>query len=245
MVMLGYAALCALLFFFQRSLIYFPQPRMVTAPESTLMLTTDDAELVVTVRPHEGPKAIVYFGGNAEDVSRNLDPFSKEFPDYALFLLHYRGYGGSSGSPNEEAMHRDAEALFDYVHSRHPETVIFGRSLGTGVAVRLASKKPASRLILVTPFDRLTDIGADAYPIFPVRWLMLDTYDSGAYAPDVAIPTTIIMAEFDVVIPRSSTEALYNRFKHDVAAMTLIPGAGHNNLNSMPAYHTALQDTFQ
>jgi uncharacterized protein len=239
--LLGYGALCAVMFAFQRSLMYLPQPRAVTAPESTMGLRVDGAELVVTVRPHAGRKAIVYFGGNAEDVSRQLADFSDLFPEHALFLLHYRGYGGSTGSPTEQAMHGDAAALFQRVHAQHPETVIFGRSLGTGLAVRLASRSPAARLILVTPFDSATDIARHAYPFLPVRLLLLDTYDSGTHAPRIRVPTTIIRAEHDEVVPRTSTERLFGRFQAGVATMTVIAGVGHNDLGLSSSYRRALQ----
>jgi pimeloyl-ACP methyl ester carboxylesterase len=121
----------------------------------------------LSVRPHGGPKALIYFGGNAEDVSRSLPGLSQAFPDYALYLLHYRSYGGSSGTPSEEAIQRDATALFDRAHAEHPQTVVIGRSLGSGVAVRLASQRPASRLILITPYDSFQEIAASHYPALP------------------------------------------------------------------------------
>lgn len=241
LALLAYAGLCAALFAFQRSLIYHPQPRAVTAPESTMRLQVEGADLVVTVRPHDGPKAIVYFGGNAEDVSQNLEDFARAFPEHALFLLHYRGYGGSTGSPTEQANHHDAAALFQKVHAQHSEVVVFGRSLGTGVAVRLASQAPASRLILVTPYDSIAEIAASAFPFAPVRWLLLDRYESGTYAPSIKIPTTIISAENDEQIPRASTEKLLGRFGKGVASMTVIRGAGHNNLGSQSEYRKTLQ----
>lgn len=240
-LLLAYAGLCAALFFFQRSLIYHPQPRAVTAPESTLRLPVDGAELIVTVRPHAGPKAVVYFGGNAEDVSQNLAGFSRDFPGHALYLLHYRGYGGSTGSATEQANHSDAAALFKRVHAQHAQVVVFGRSLGSGVAVRLASEAPASKLILVTPYDSIAGIAAAAYPFAPVRWLLLDRYDSGALAPGIRIPTTIIAAEHDQVIPRASTDQLLARFGPGVATMTVISGAGHNDLDSKRQYRQTLQ----
>ena len=240
-IVVAYACLCVAMFVFQRSLIYFPQPRAVTAPESTLRLPVDGAELVVTVRPHEGPKAIVYFGGNAEDVSQNLVEFTAAFPEHALYLMHYRGYGGSTGRPTEQANHADAAALFRKVHALHPEVVVFGRSLGSGMALRLASQAPAARLILVTPYDSIVEIGASAYPLVPVRWLALDRYEAGQHAPNIRIPTTIIAAENDVQIPRASTDKLLGRFAPGIAAMTVIAGAGHNDLGSRPEYRQTLQ----
>ncbi|HEY4370044.1 MAG TPA: hypothetical protein VGN07_22625, partial [Steroidobacteraceae bacterium] len=110
-VLTGYAGVCAAMYVFQRSLLYYPQPRTVTAPESTMKMPVDSAELVVTVHSHEGPKAIVYFGGNGEDVSQSLASFVSAFPNHALYLMHYRGYGGSTGKPTEKDNVADGLAL--------------------------------------------------------------------------------------------------------------------------------------
>jgi len=240
-VAFAYAAFCLALFAFQRSLIYFPQPRVVTAPQSTMILSVEDAEIVVTVRPHAGPKAIVYFGGNAEDVSLNLPSFEKSFPDHALYLLHYRGYGGSSGMPSEEAIQHDALALFDKVRAEHSDIAVIGRSLGTGVAVRLSSQRPASHLILVTPYDSLQEIAAGRFPYAPVKWLLRDKYDSGKYASKITIPTAIVAAENDELIPSESTKKLFERFGKGVASMKVIPATGHNTISSSSEYLPAIQ----
>ncbi|MBC7989883.1 MAG: alpha/beta fold hydrolase [Luteimonas sp.] len=239
--LIGYAGLCAAMYVFQRSLIYFPQPRAVTAPQSTLKLPVDGAEVVVTVRTLDGPKAIVYFGGNGEDVSQNLDPYVKAFPDRALYLMHYRGYGGSTGQPTEKANVADGLALFEKVRALHPDVTIVGRSLGSGVAVQVASRATASRLVLITPYDSIVEIGAQMYPLLPVRWLAVDTYESGRFASRIRIPTTIIEAENDEVIPHASTAKLLSRFDPGVAKMTVIEGAGHNDLGRNKKYRETLQ----
>ncbi len=236
-----YLGACALLYAFQRSLIYFPQPRAVGTSETVLKLPVPDANVLVSVRPHDGPKALLYFGGNAEDVSRNLPEFSAAFPDYALYLLHYRSYGGSSGKPSEEAIQRDAVALFDLAHGEHPQTAVIGRSLGSGVAIRLASRRPVSRLILVTPYDSFEEIAASHYPYIPVSWLLRDKLESWRYASRITMPTLLIEAENDEVIPRASTERLYTRFARGVASLEVIPGTGHNTISASPRYLEAIR----
>jgi uncharacterized protein len=237
----AYLGVCAAMFAFQRSLLYHPRPREVTAPDSTMALHVEGADLVVTVRPHLGQKAILYFGGNGEDVSSSLKSFSEAFPDDAVFLMHYRGYGGSTGNPSERANHSDAAALFHIVHAQHPQVAVVGRSLGSGVAVRLASENPVSRLVLVTPYDSIEEIAAAQYPYLPVRWLLLDRYESWRYAPRIAIPTTIIAASDDDVIPRASTNKLIGRFAAGVVSTTVIAGAGHNDIGARPEYLKTIQ----
>jgi pimeloyl-ACP methyl ester carboxylesterase len=236
-----YLALCLALFIFQRNLIYFPQPAAIDAPETQLTLSVADAQVNVTVRPHDGPNALIYFGGNAEDVSRNLPEFSQAFPDHALYLLHYRGFGGSTGSPSEEAIAQDALTLFDKVYNSHPNIAVVGRSLGSGVAVRLASQRPAARLILITPYDSLEDIAKRQYPVFPVKWLLKDKFESWKYAAHITIPTLLLVAEQDEVIPRSSTEKLYGHFAKGVATLKVIPDVGHNSISDTPEYFKSLE----
>jgi pimeloyl-ACP methyl ester carboxylesterase len=229
------------MYVFQRSLLYYPQPREVTAAESTMRLPVDGAELIITARPHEGRKAIVYFGGNGEDVSRNLESYTTAFPDHALYLMHYRGYGGSTGTPTEKDIVADATVLIEKVRTMHPDIALVGRSLGTGVAIQAATRSIASRMVLITPFDSIVEIGQRLYPWLPVRLLALDTFESGQFAQRIQIPTTIIAAEHDNDIPRASTEMLLGRFRPGVATMTIIEGVGHNDIGRSPIFLDTLQ----
>lgn len=235
-----YIALCVLLFVFQRSLLYYPQPRAKGETSATMPLSVPGAELVISLRPHDGPNAIVYFGGNGEDVAYNLPEFSSAFPEHALYLMNYRGYGGSTGTPTEQAIHQDAQALFDWVHARHEQVVVMGRSLGSGVAIRLASERPAARLVLITPYSSIVELGARQFPFFPVRWLARDKFESWRHAPKITVPTLLIAAENDEVIPRASTDDLYSRFRPGVASLQIIPGVGHNTIGNSTLYFTSL-----
>jgi pimeloyl-ACP methyl ester carboxylesterase len=232
---LSYLALCALLATFQRSFIYFPQPRSNRdAPSMTLPAA--GAILEVTTRVRKSPDAVLYFGGNAEDVSWSLEDLEQAYPDHDLYLMHYRGYGGSTGQPTEAALFADALALFDLVHTDHRSIVVVGRSLGSGVAAYLASRRPVSRLVLVTPFDSVLEIAARSFWFVPVRWLLRDRFESTKYAPEIAAPTTIIAAEHDVEVPRRHTEALSRHFRPGFATLHVIAGAGHNTISSSPDY---------
>lgn len=231
-----YLALCAALFVFQRSLIYFPRPAAVEAADARLKLSMPDADVWVTTRARDGPRAVIYFGGNAEDVSRNLPGFAEAFPDDALYFLHYRGFGGSGGSPSEEAIAKDALALFDQVYASHPQIAVVGRSLGSGVAVRLASQRPVQQLILVTPYNSLEEIAEQHYPWLPVKWLLRDRFESGRYAAHIRVPTLLLAASDDEVIARASTERLLDSFPKGVAVLKVVPDSGHNSISERREY---------
>lgn len=238
---LVYVALCVALYTMQRSLIYFPQAGSAAQGSGTLVLNMADAKVRVTTHIAAGPNAVIYFGGNAEDVSLSFPLLRATFPDDALYLLHYRGYGGSTGSPSESAIVADAIALFDIVHSEHRHVVIVGRSLGSGVAAQLASVRPAQRLVLITPYDSLQEIAATRFPFFPVRWLLRDEFESGRYVADIAAPVLIVAAEHDGVIPRASTESLYRRFRPGAATMSVVRGADHNTISDSADYASLLK----
>lgn len=240
-VALGYAGLCVLLYLFQSSLIYFPTGAAEPEGVQRMRLYPSGAPVLVLTRPHAGRKALIYFGGNAEDVAMNLPEFARLFPDTALYLMRYRGYGGSAGSPSEAALILDGMALFDRVKAEHEHVVVIGRSLGSGVAVQVAAARPVDRLVLVTPFDSLLGLAERQFPYLPVRWLLRDQYLSSAVADIVRAPTLLIAAGQDEVIPRWSTELLRTRFQEGVAEYAVVAGAGHNTIGLFPEYSQLLR----
>ena len=239
-VAVAYAGFCVALYVMQRSFQYFPTPRRLGPTQMAGTFQSGDTLLQLTVSPHAGPGALLYFGGNGEDVSSSVAPLMAAFPDREIVMLHYRGYGGSAGRPTEEALAADAAGLFDKVHAEHPDVIVIGRSLGTGVAVRLASTRPASRLVLVTPYDSLLGIAERQFPIFPVRYLLIDKYESWRYVPKITVPVLILAAERDEVIPAASTETLRARFPAGQVTWVVVPGASHNTIGDAPIYVRAL-----
>jgi pimeloyl-ACP methyl ester carboxylesterase len=237
-----YLALCLVLFLAQRSFIYFPQPKSASA-DNTLSLSVDGERIVVSTRPSAGTDAVIYFGGNAEDVSRSLPTLVDAFPERSVFAMNYRGYGGSTGKPSETALIADALVLFDRVHADHPHVVVIGRSLGSGVAIHIASVRPVERLVLVTPYDSLLNVAATQFRYFPLSWLMLDKFESWRYAPTVTAPTQLIAAQNDEIIPLASTEALYKRLPQSLAKLTIIDGVSHNSISESPEYVSLLRRT--
>jgi hypothetical protein len=231
-----YIALCLALFQAQRSFIYYPQTKSTGDNGSTLTLKVDGERILVSTRPRDGSDAVIYFGGNAEDVSRSLPTLADAFPDRSLYAMNYRGYGGSTGKPSEAALIEDALVLFARVHADHSHIIVIGRSLGSGVAIHVASERPIERLVLVTPYDSLLNIAASQFGFFPLRWLMLDKFESWRYAPKVTAPTQLIAAQNDEVIPAASTTALYKHFPQSQATLIVIPAVGHNSISESSEY---------
>jgi uncharacterized protein len=233
---IAYLGLCAALFFFQRSLIYYPQPALNRDDSTIFALANATTRILVSAREKNSPRALLYFGGNAENVSFNMPGLGSAFPDSAIYLLHYRGYGGSSGKPSQSALFADALALFDEAHIKHADIEIVGRSLGSGIAVYVASQRPVKRLALVTPFDSLQEVAAWQFPYIPVRWLLRDKFESWRYAPYVSAPTLIMAAENDEVVPRVNTELLRSRFKAGLVSYRVVSGATHNSISDSADY---------
>lgn len=239
-VAFAYAALCAVLFVTQRSMIYYPPSDTAQNRDNVLTLRVPGAELRVSIQARAGPKALIYFGGNAEDVSLGLPAFAAAFPDRSLFFLHYRGYGGSTGTPTEQAIYQDATALFDRVHTEYPDVAVVGRSLGSGVAVRLAGCRPVSSLVLVTPYSSIEDVAAQQFPFLPIAWLLQDKYESWRYAAAIRARTLLLAAADDRVIPHTSTQKLLAAFPPGVASLRIIPGVGHNDISASNDYLAAI-----
>lgn len=237
----GYAVACLGLYVFQRSFIYYPPPQAALRAPVVSTLAVPGAELRVSERPLPGARAVIYFGGNGEDVSASLPVLDQAFPDRALYLMHYRGYAGSTGKPAERELVNDAVLLFDRVAALHPEVTVVGRSLGTGVALQLAGRRPVRRLVLVTPYDNIVDLAARQFPVFPVRWLLKDKYESGREAEHIRIPTMVVLAEDDEVIPAWSSRRLVSRFAPGIASVKVIHGVGHNTITQRRDYLEALR----
>jgi pimeloyl-ACP methyl ester carboxylesterase len=235
-----YLGICLLLFFFQRSLLYHPT-RVPKERQSTLRaFEVEGATLQVSVRPRSFDEAVLYFGGNGEDVSASLDRFAHGFPRHAIYMVHYRGYGGSSGSPSQDALFADGQAMFDQVHQEHEHVIVVGRSLGSGIAIHVASKKPVSRLILVTPYDSILNVAKGQFPVFPVGLMLHDKFESWREAPLVTAPTLVVIAELDEIIAPKRSQALMKHFSPGVAELVELKGVGHNSIATNPEYMRAV-----
>lgn len=230
-----FAGLCLLMFLTQRSQIYYPV-RESTAPGATSMrFEVDGAEVRVWTFSRPSRAALIYFGGNAEDVGASIGRFADRLPEHSLYFVNYRGYGGSTGEPSERALVGDAIAVYDHLRTRHEEIHVLGRSLGSGVAAQLASERDVGRLVLVTPFDSLVNVARAHYPWLPVGLLMRDRFDSERRAASIASETLFVVAGDDEIIPRARSEALAGAFRTHPRVVVL-EGARHNGVDLDPRY---------
>ena len=245
---LGYVALLALMYVFQRSLMYFPDPTHRTAAQSGLpqaqdvRLTTDDGETLNAwlVPPRDGKPVVIYFQGNAGGLNLRAGRFRWLTDDgTGLLALSYRGYGGSSGKPTEDGLIRDARAAYDFVSATYPgqRIVPFGESLGSAVAVALAAERPVAGLILDAPFVSAAALGAAAYPFVPVRWLMKDTFRSDLRIVRVKAPLLVMHGERDGVVPIASGERLF-ALAREPKRMVRFPQGRHVDLDDHGAEET-------
>lgn len=238
-----YLGVCTVLYFLQRSMLYYPTPAVTAEDAEVLWLDSEGRQLKIWHLPQDTTRAILYFGGNAEDVALNLPQFRRLFPDHAVYLMNYSGYGGSSGSPSEENLFADTLALYDKVAQHQADVTVIGRSLGTGVAVYLAAERPLQQLVLVTPFDSMVNLAVGIYPFLPVRFLLRDRYDSLSRITTLnSVQTLVLVAEDDEVIPRQRTDALIAAMPPNTTRVTVIAATGHNTIGTSPHYARALSD---
>jgi pimeloyl-ACP methyl ester carboxylesterase len=182
---------------------------------------------------------VLYFGGNAEEVSWLLDELPRRKLGAAWLLVDYRGYGASRGAPSERALKADALLWYDYGLKTGAQMFAFGRSLGSGVAVQLAAERALAGLILVAPFDSLEALAKHHYPFLPVKLLLKHRFDSVALAPRLTVPLLCIAATQDEVIPAVHAQRLYDAWAGPKRWLAL-PG-GHNETDNQADYWPAVQ----
>jgi uncharacterized protein len=242
---LGYVGLLALMYLFQRSLLYFPDatrtpPAAAGLPEAEeVVLTSADGEKLLAwhVAPKGAKRLVIYFQGNAGGLNLRAGRFKWLIADgTGLLAVSYRGYGGSSGKPSEAGFIRDAIATYDFATARYPakRIVLWGESLGTAVATALAAQRDIGALILDAPFTSAVDVGAAAYPFVPVRWFMKDTFHSDERIVRLDAPLLVLHGEQDRVVPIAFGERLF-KLAPEPKRMVRFPLGGHVNLDDYGA----------
>ncbi|MGA8323532.1 MAG: alpha/beta hydrolase [Xanthobacteraceae bacterium] len=237
-----YVALAATVYFAQRSLMYFPDTAHVTPADAGLpeanevpLTAADGTQIHVWhVAPRDNKPVIIYFHGNGGSLPGRVDRFRRLIKDgIGLVGVEYRGYGGSGGTPTEQGLIADAQAAYAFATARYPvsQIVVWGESLGSGVAVALAAEKPVVRVILEAPFTSTEAVGARHYWYLPVRLLMKDQFRSDERIGKVTAPLMIMHGVLDRTVPYAMGEQIFelaNRPKHIVRFLD----GGHEDLDS-------------
>ncbi len=238
---LAYGCFCLFLYLRQRSLIYYPHSEAKTSELQSIWLDNDGQKLKVWRGMTEAKPVLLYFGGNAENVIHSSAELERIYPEFTLYLMNYRGYGGSSGSPSEQALFSDALALYDRVVTEHDEVIVMGRSLGTAVAVYLAAARPVKGMVLVTPYSSMVALARHYYPYLPVNPLLKDRFESDLLAPQIDIPVLTLVAERDEIIPAKVSAGLISSFNQGIVEKVVIEGAYHNTIDNFPSFSSSIK----
>lgn len=246
----------------QDSLIFYRQPlpearraeiaRRFPAASEVAINAADGAKLHGwLVKPHGAERAplVLYYGGNAEEASHMLeaigDTVQGDTPGIAWLLVNYRGYGASEGSPSQVSLVADALAQYDYATSLPnidaQRIFVFGRSLGSGVAVQLAAHRPVRGVILVSPYDSLAAVAKRYYWYLPVDWMLKHRFDSIGAAPQMMQPLLCFIAERDDVIPPEHAERLFAAWAGPKRRV-LLGGAEHNTTDGVQGFWPAVRE---
>ncbi len=238
-----YIALVAALYFFQRSVLFHPDP---TRPEpadfgvgemqAVTLDTEDGLRLLAWWSPpgDETLPVLLFFHGNAGHIgyrAEKLRPYLDR--RWGVLLVTWRGYSGNSGQPTEAGLYADGRAALAFLAERgipSSRQVAYGESLGTAVAVEMARKTKFGGVILEAPFTSVADVAQAMYPFIPVRPLVRDKFASIEKIAEIHSPLMVIHGEADKVIPVSHGRRLYEAANEPKRAH-FVPGAGHNDLN--------------
>jgi fermentation-respiration switch protein FrsA (DUF1100 family) len=235
----------------ERFFLFFPTSEIVTTPaelgvhyEDVYFTTNDGLRLNGWFVPGTSEITWLWFHGNGGNISHRTEEIVqiRHLLGVNLFIIDYRGYGKSQGTPSEQGTYQDARAALDYLRSRpdiSPDQIVyFGRSLGAAVAVKLAVEHPPRGMILVAPFASLKDMARIHYPALPgVAWLARNRYNSLARISAIESPLLILHGDQDIIVPLSQGRKLFEEAGQP-KQFQILPGAGHDDsyLTSGDAY---------
>lgn len=242
LVILPLLGLFLLMHNFEAQLVYFPGPPPEETPaddglayEDVRLTTSDGVELAAWFMPGEaGPAggAVVFSHGNAGNIAGRI-PGARAFLEagFAVLLYDYRGYGASTGTPSEEGTYKDAEAAYDWLVKQRgfdpAGLVSYGESLGGGVAIELARRRPVAAVFVENTFTSLPDVGARLYPYLPVRLLATIRYASIEKVGELGVPLLVAHSPGDDVVPFELGRALFDAAREPKAF--LATAGAHNH----------------
>jgi pimeloyl-ACP methyl ester carboxylesterase len=235
-LLLLYALVLGWFYVNQRKLLFPVPPVRTPAIPGAQLLHIDGAggSVVALYLPAQpGHPTLAHFHGNQQQLA-DLQPTAERYTKRGLgfFAVEFPGYGLAGGSPSQPAIEAAAERALAYLRDtlKVPEsdTVLYGQSLGTGVAVEMAARGHGAKLVLIAPYTSIVGEAGVHYPFLPARWLVKDRFDSEARAPDARQPVLIVHGTEDEVVPFAMGEKMTGRFPH--AEMVRVAGAHHNDV---------------
>jgi fermentation-respiration switch protein FrsA (DUF1100 family) len=242
-----YGAAVLVMYVAQRRFIYFPDPARTSPGAAGLpdvverIIATPDGEKIIAWygKAKPGEPTLLYFHGNGGALELRNERIRKYLDrGRGMFMMSYRGYSGSTGSPSEAANVADAKLAYDALVKEgvHPaDIILYGESLGTGIAIQVAAEKTVAGVILDSPYTSIAERAAELYPWLPVRLLLKDRYDSIRYIGDVHAPIFILHGEADDVVPVEMGRRLFEAANLPKEIKTL-PGAGHDDHSKFASF---------
>ncbi|MBI1300458.1 MAG: alpha/beta hydrolase [Alphaproteobacteria bacterium] len=233
--LLVYLGFIGVLFFMQRSMMYFPdntKPRPIPPNAEEIKVRTQDGLGIYGwhFSPEQGYPTILFFHGNAgHHGHRFFKANIFHSKGYGVLLAGYRGYGGNPGRPSEQGFYADGQAYIDWLRARENNVIVYGESIGTGTAVKIAHEYDVDGLILETPFSSIFEIAQKQYFYVPVKYLLKDTFMNIDKIKTITAPKLFLHGHKDFTIPFSSAQELY-RAAPEPKAFIEFPEGGHNDL---------------
>lgn len=251
-IIIGYGLILILLYVLQSRLIFYPgvlpsdfKFKLTSGAEETMLRTSDGERINALFFRSRSPDVILYFHGNAGDLS-GWQFVADDFTSlgYNFMIIDYRGYGKSSGKLSEEGLYRDAQAAYGYLIASGfapGNILIYGRSIGSGVAVELASSEPCKGLILESPFSSLARLANEKFPFFFPSLYLRYRFDNIGKINSVRCPVIFLHGSHDTLIPVSHSERLFKRFTGR-KELVIVDRGSHNDLHTFNQYGHFLQN---
>lgn len=252
-IVLGaYLVLCAVFYFFQDFFFFRPEvlPHSFTYQypfdfeEQTFEMEDGGKINAIHFRVPNSRGVIYYLKGNSRSI-KGWGKFAKDFVSngYDFFMMDYRGFGKSRGKRTEYTLYNDAQTLYKWLSKQYPEEqiVIYGRSMGSGIAARIAAWNHPKMLILDSPYYSFYHQVRRYGFVLPLRWLLRYQIRTDQFFRNIESPVFLIHGDKDRLIPFDHSRQLQN-LRPDIAHLLPIEGGGHNNLPDYPEYHQYLYD---
>ena len=218
---LTYLSVLVFLFFFQRSLLYLPNvnnyfgDKLKVDIKEVQIRTSDNINLIGWFHKKDLNKfkTIVYFHGNAGNLENRIHKLNQfKDMDVNFLIISWRGFSGNSGKPSEQGLYKDGKSAIDWLKKKglvEKDIILYGESLGTGIATQIAQNKKFAGLILETPFTSMVDAAKNVYPYIPVSLLLKDKYENDKKIKNINIPVLVLHGEADKIVPFKMGKKIY------------------------------------